>query len=194
MVKLGVYWKHGLSKHPLYHMWNGMLQRCENPRDAGYPNYGARGITVCDRWHDLRLFIEDIDRLLGERPARHSLDRYPDNDGNYEPGNVRWASPSEQTRNSRKCLQTDLMFWDGTVHQDDSSETLWRPVPGYEGWYEASRCSGIYSLARPGTAGGLLRIQLNSAGHEVVRLSRYGRVRTVTVRSIVRRTFPDNAA
>ena len=55
---------------------------------------GGRGIQVCDRWHDVRLFIEDIERIPGRRPAGMILDRGPDNDGNYEAGNVRWASSS----------------------------------------------------------------------------------------------------
>ena len=96
---------HGQAKHPLYWTWNAMLQRCENPRSAGYRNYGARGIAVCERWHDIRLFIEDIERDLGARPEGMSIDRYPDNDGNYEPGNVRWATALQQAQNRRAQQQ-----------------------------------------------------------------------------------------
>jgi hypothetical protein len=91
---------HGLSKHPLYPIWKGMLNRTGNPAAHNYPLYGGRGITVCDRWQGpcgLVNFIADV----GERPSRkHSLDR-TNNDGNYEPGNVRWATPPEQARNKR---------------------------------------------------------------------------------------------
>jgi hypothetical protein len=78
-----------------------MIHRCEDPNARGYQNYGGRGIAVCERWHDVRLFVEDIERLLGSRPAGSTLDRV-DNDRNYEPDNVRWATQSEQHRNSRR--------------------------------------------------------------------------------------------
>lgn len=94
--------RHGLHwrSYPLYNTWQGMLSRCENPDGKMYANYGGRGITVCDRWHDVQLFAEDIDRLIGPRPAGHSIDRI-DNDGGYEPGNVRWATAKEQRANQR---------------------------------------------------------------------------------------------
>ncbi len=95
---------HGLSDHPLYSHWGDVLRRCENSRNKAFKNYGGRGISVCDRWHDVQLFIEDIERDIGTRPDGLSLDRI-NNDGNYEPGNVRWATPLQQTHNRRR--QTD---------------------------------------------------------------------------------------
>ena len=68
-------------------------------------------------------------------------------------------------------------------------EERWLPVPGYAGFYEASCCGNVYSLARAGTSGGLLDPQLNSAGYRFVRLHKYGRARSVTVGSIVLATF-----
>lgn len=91
--------KHGLAGSPTYTSWSAMKQRCYNPKTTGYASYGGRGIRVCDRWREsFEAFVADV----GERPSlRHSLDRYPDVDGHYEPGNVRWATTREQGRNKR---------------------------------------------------------------------------------------------
>jgi hypothetical protein len=86
-----------------------MRTRCYNPHDVSYPNYGARGIRVCDRWREsFEQFFVDV----GPRPSPdHSIDRI-DNDGHYEPGNVRWATRDEQGHNQRTNRQLTL---DGTT-------------------------------------------------------------------------------
>jgi hypothetical protein len=85
---------------PLYRAWQHMLTRCFNKKCQDYPDYGARGITVCERWLSFENFMAD----MGERPANKSLDRYPDKNGNYEPGNCRWATAREQTLNRRNTI------------------------------------------------------------------------------------------
>lgn len=74
-----------------------MLTRCTNPKADVFKWYGARGIKVCERWLLFDNFLAD----MGERPAGLTLDRFPDNEGNYEPGNCRWATKRQQARNTR---------------------------------------------------------------------------------------------
>lgn len=93
--------KHGGAKggHTVeYNAWAKMRQRCYNPKDHKYPNYGGRGITVCERWNsDFAAFLAD----MGPRPSpTHSINRI-NNDGNYEPSNCNWATPKEQSNNRR---------------------------------------------------------------------------------------------
>lgn len=96
MIKNNV--THGLHGHELYGTWAGMMTRCYDDRHPYYRRYGGRGISVCEEWKDVSKFITDIERLLGSRPVNQTLDRV-NNDGNYEPSNVRWATKSEQVRN-----------------------------------------------------------------------------------------------
>lgn len=83
-----------------YLAWRGMKARCENPNDPSFDNYGGRGISVCARWSDSYVaFLRD----MGRRPPRYSLDRI-DNDGDYEPGNCRWADNYTQAQNKRNAF------------------------------------------------------------------------------------------
>lgn len=81
-----------------YSTWRAMKARCLNARHPGYAEYGGRGITICERWvKSFENFLAD----MGERPDRMTLDRFPDVDGNYEPGNCRWATSRMQQNNRR---------------------------------------------------------------------------------------------
>lgn len=86
---------------PFYATWTAMVSRCTHASCPAYVHYGARGITVCDRWRTYSNFEADILSSLGEKPSpKHSIDRI-DNSRGYEPGNVRWATWSQQHRNKR---------------------------------------------------------------------------------------------
>jgi hypothetical protein len=86
-----------MSNTPTYLSWQAMLNRCRNPAADQYPKYGAVGIIVCERWcNSFENFLID----MGLRPSRqHTIDRFPDKNGNYEPYNCRWATWREQQNN-----------------------------------------------------------------------------------------------
>lgn len=86
----------------LYQIWNQMIQRCENSNNDAYMNYGGRGIKVCGRWHDYRLFHVDV--IEGYEPHL-TIDRI-DNDGHYEPGNTQWVTRTVQNRHNRHTVLT----------------------------------------------------------------------------------------
>lgn len=89
--------KHGMHNTRIYKIFYAMLSRCENPNNNAYKNYGGRGIKVCERWHKFENFYADV----GDPPEGMTMDRWPDNDGDYEPSNFRWATYHEQHLNCR---------------------------------------------------------------------------------------------
>ncbi len=90
--------KHGMHQTREYRAWIDAKARCSNTKWPGYKHWGGRSITVCDGWkNDFEAFFRD----MGLCPEGYELDRYPDNDGNYEPGNCRWVSHKENNRNKR---------------------------------------------------------------------------------------------
>ena len=97
---------HGKSSTNEFEIWTGIHTRCYNKKAKAFKNYGGRGIVMCDRWRDsFENFLAD----MGKRPSpNHSLDRYPNNDGNYEPGNCRWATDAEQGNNKRNNVKVTI--------------------------------------------------------------------------------------
>lgn len=100
-------WKHGHSSggkvSRTWASWRSMRERCLDPNHRGYAYWGGRGVTVCERWGSFENFLSD----MGERPLGMTLDRI-DNDGNYESGNCRWATPKQQILNSRSVREMEL--------------------------------------------------------------------------------------
>lgn len=89
---------------PTYLCWRSMRDRCLNPNAGKYPQYGGAGVAVCERWNAFENFLAD----MGLRPVGTTLDRHPDREGNYEPGNCRLATPTQQNRNRRFNVLIDF--------------------------------------------------------------------------------------
>lgn len=111
-----------MGRQPGYFRWMGMRQRCENPKHRSYARYGGRGIRVCGRWQSFAAFVED----MGTPPSpRHSIDRI-NGDGDYCPGNCRWALPKTQRRNSSANVRL-------TLNGDTATIAEWSERTGLDG-------------------------------------------------------------
>lgn len=99
---------HNQSKSLIYDVWGSMKRRCFSINSKAYKNYGGRGITVCEEWkNNFQSFYDYVSKLPHYGEKGYSLDRI-NNDGNYEPGNVRWATRSEQNLNRRKRINNGV--------------------------------------------------------------------------------------
>lgn len=114
--------KHGLSTTDTYKIWSGVVARCTKKNNQSYPQYGGRGIGVCDRWLNFENFYAD----MGPRPAGLSLDRI-DNNGGYKKSNCRWATRSQQQNN---------MSSNKRIEYNGMSKTYaeWQRVSGVDAW------------------------------------------------------------
>ncbi len=103
-------WRHGQSRSKTYASFNGMVNRCNNPKTINYNNYGGRGITICKRWLGKDGYI-NFSRDMGERPEGYTLDRI-NSDGNYEPLNCQWSTFSTQIRNRHKEIFCNKLIYE----------------------------------------------------------------------------------
>lgn len=112
---------HGMKNTPEWKSWDSAIQRTTNPNHKSFHLYGGRGIRVCDKW---RQSFEAFYADMGPRPStKHSLDRYPNQDGDYDPGNCRWATWVEQANNRRNTPRV-------TIGADTKSLSEWARVAG----------------------------------------------------------------
>ena len=136
---------HGMTKTRTFKSWESMWQRCGNPKAKSYEHYGGRGIRVCERWQSFQSFHED----MGERPEGMSLDRL-NVDGDYEPGNCRWADKYQQQRN-RVGTRT-LALGDEVLTYPEWSERTGLPTNVIR-WRVSRGWSVLETLSTPLTPG-----------------------------------------
>lgn len=107
LINFGVTNHHELTYHPVYAIWNAMINRCENPKNRAYKNYGGRGIKACPEWHDIKIFAEWAEQNGFEKGKNLSIERI-DVNGNYCPENCKWIDRKLQTRNRRNTVKLTI--------------------------------------------------------------------------------------
>jgi hypothetical protein len=130
---------HGLSHTDEHNIWKGIIRRCSNKNDKAYPKYGGAGVCVTQRWRGPEGFINFLSDM-GKRPSlKHSIDRFPDHCGNYEPNNCRWATHFEQNRNRRSNIVLTIgnrtqCISDWAIERGiEPTIAMWRWHQGYRG-------------------------------------------------------------
>lgn len=106
--------------------WMAMVDRCLREKNIEYHRYGGSGVTVCERWLDFAVFLED----MGDRPPGMTLDRFPDREGNYEPGNCRWATPHEQgvNRGTTRLTEAGVLEIHGRHEHGERNSSIARKM------------------------------------------------------------------
>lgn len=108
---------HGMVRTKDYYRWTEIKKRCQNPNCKNYPNYGGRGIKVCDEWcQDFQSYYDYVSKLPHYGEEGYSLDRI-NNDGDYEPGNVRWATRTMQARNKQDTVRVNYEGLQYTLYE-----------------------------------------------------------------------------
>lgn len=155
-----------MRDHPMYGGWRSMMNRCHRPEDKDFANYGGRGIVVCPEWRRFVPFVRWIEANIGMKPEGNTLDRI-DLDGSYQPGNVRWATISQQGANTRARVATSKYKgvslirssgkWGAWIRANGKSQTLGR----YTTEQEAARA---YDRAALVSFGEFARVNFPSNG------------------------------
>jgi hypothetical protein len=162
---------------PEYNSWQLMRRRCNDPNDPNYPEYGGAGVTVCDRWN--RSF-EDFLSYMGKKLSpRHTVDRWPNPYGNYEPGNVRWGTPRQQANNRRSNRRIKLWGRTQTVAE-------WAHEAGIPRHIVYSRLTGgwpVEALLIPAGASSLTCTWIDGASVQQGELRRLTRLVTIDGRT-----------
>jgi hypothetical protein len=135
-----------MTDSPTWLSWKSMIGRCANPKNPDYPEYGGRGITVCERWLKFENFFAD----MGVRPEGMSLDRYPNVNGNYEPNNCRWATAQLQASNRRSNIYVPWKGAELTI--SEFARQIGMPRQRVRYWYVKKGLSPEQILAKVDSA------------------------------------------
>ncbi len=161
-----------MAKPREYRIWKLMRQRCMNPRNAKYHRYGGRGIIICERWNDFQSFLID----MGPAPSsKHTIERV-DNNGAYEPGNCRWATRKEQSRNTS---QNRVIEWCG----EKMCLSAWAERLGLQVWTLLKRLDRM-PLHRAMQPGRLYRDQIVIVNGECGRLADFARKQGISIKTV----------